>query len=52
MMVIGLVYVLAGLVMTIIRRQQHRARRVRRKTTEVDPAVGQVDKKESGEHKS
>jgi CDP-diacylglycerol--serine O-phosphatidyltransferase len=31
MMIIGLVYVVAGLVMTIVRRQQHRSRRGRRK---------------------
>ena len=46
MMIIGLVYVSGGLVMTIVRRQQHRTRRERRKTAEVDQAGGQADKKE------
>lgn len=32
LMIIGIVYVVTGLVMTIVRRQQHRSRRGRRKT--------------------
>lgn len=44
LMIIGLVYVITGLVMTIVRRQQHRSRRDQRKSA----AVEKAEKKNAG----